>query len=59
LFFCFQLINRHEQKEQAGTPYSILGVKAMLLLKMVADERHLNLDVTKRAREVLPQLSIF
>jgi hypothetical protein len=29
----------------------------MLLLKVVADERHLNLNVTKRAREVLPQLS--
>lgn len=31
----------------------------MLLLKVVADERHLNLDVAKRAREVLPQLTIF
>jgi hypothetical protein len=31
----------------------------MLLLKVVADEGHLNLDVAERAREVLPQLTIF
>jgi hypothetical protein len=49
--------NRRGHKEQAGATYSILGVKTMLLLKVVADERHLNLNVTKRAREVLPQLS--
>jgi len=39
--------------------YSISGVKAMLLLKVVADEGHLNLDVAERAREVFPQLPIF
>jgi hypothetical protein len=39
--------------------YCIPGVKAMLLLKVVADEGHLNLDVAERAREVLPQLTIF
>jgi len=39
--------------------YSISGVKAMLLLKVVADEGHLNLDVAERAREILPQLPIF
>jgi len=31
----------------------------MLLLKVVADEGHLNLDVAERAREILPQLPIF
>ena len=30
----------------------------MFLLQMVADEGHLNLDVTKRARKVLPQFTI-
>jgi hypothetical protein len=31
----------------------------MFLLKVVADAGHLNLDVAKRAREVLPQLTFF
>jgi hypothetical protein len=31
----------------------------MLLVKVVADEGHLNLDAAERAREVLPQLTIF
>jgi hypothetical protein len=44
-------------RNRQGLLTSILGVKTMLLLKVVADERHLNLNVTKRAREVLPQLS--
>jgi hypothetical protein len=29
----------------------------MLLLQMVADEGHFNLDVTERARKVLPQFT--
>jgi hypothetical protein len=31
----------------------------MLLVKVVADEGHLNLDAAERAREVLPQLTVF
>jgi hypothetical protein len=42
---------------QSSNAYSIPGVKAMFLLKVVADEGHLHLDVAKGAREVLPQLT--
>lgn len=38
---------------------SISGVETMLLLEVVADEGHLNLDVTERTRKVLPQITIF
>ena len=38
---------------------SISGVKAVFLLQMAADEGHFDLDVAERAREVLPQFTIF
>lgn len=37
---------RREGKQRERLSYSISGVKAMFLLQMVADEGHLNLDVT-------------